>query len=319
MQIAFAYSRLSSDCTNIELGEPQQLLFLSDGQTLKGWSDLNQQRRVPVYEIHGFWMFIAWMPLGYLLIATKRYIKGSWKLMNILHMLLGVLVSMITIWQTLEISLRFGWGLTDDPHSILGTMCIVGMLFSTVSGFLAHAYYKYSTDEAWSPKEKATKVGKVHRISSYVVLGLCNIVVFGGLLTYSLKNLRDVRYVPFGILSLLGFINIVLLSEYIHRKKASSSNLAKGEGEPEDELQSNKVSKRDLREFTAQQVDKAVELGQKLVILDNLILDSNGYERIHPGGKFTLIKNFGRDISKFFYGGYVLVNGKGSYGVHSHS
>jgi len=35
------------------------------------------------------------------------------------------------------------------------------------------------------------------------------------------------------------------------------------------------------------------------------------FEKIHPGGRFTLNRNYGRDISKFYYGGYVLVNGKG--------
>ena len=51
------------------------------------------------------------------------------------------------------------------------------------------------------------------------------------------------------------------------------------------------------------------------MILDNLVLDIEKtpfplvkYITLHPGGKFTLTKNFGRDISKFFYGGYTLVN-----------
>ena len=74
-----------------------------------------------------------------------------------------------------------------------------------------------------------------------------------------------------------------------------------------------------MKMYTAQMVDIEVERGEKLVILDNLILNTNGYERQHPGGKFTLIKNFGRDISKFYYGGYALVQSKGAYGVHAHS
>ena len=45
---------------------------------------------------------------------------------------------------------------------------------------------------------------------------------------------------------------------------------------------------------------------KKLVILDNLILDVGDYMDNHPGGKFLLEHNIGRDISKFFYGGYGL-------------
>ena len=51
------------------------------------------------------------------------------------------------------------------------------------------------------------------------------------------------------------------------------------------------------------------------MILDNLVLNVHKtpfslveYSHLHPGGKFTLTKNVGRDISKFFYGGYTLVN-----------
>lgn len=38
--------------------------------------------------------------------------------------------------------------------------------------------------------------------------------------------------------------------------------------------------------------------------MDNKVLDMGDYEAIHPGGKFVFEKTYGRDISKFFYGGY---------------
>ena len=60
--------------------------------------------------------------------------------------------------------------------------------------------------------------------------------------------------------------------------------------------------------LTQQDIDKQINLGKSLVIFDNLVLDLNGYERLHPGGKFNLKHNIGRDISKFFFGGYSLVN-----------
>ena len=50
-----------------------------------------------------------------------------------------------------------------------------------------------------------------------------------------------------------------------------------------------------------------VAQGHSLVLFDNLVLDLKGYERNHPGGKFNLVHNYGRDISKFFFGGYQLV------------
>ena len=175
-------------------------------------------------------MFIAWMPLGYLLLATKRYLKGNWKLWHFLHIVIGMIVLVITIWQTLEISLRFGWwGLSDDPHSILGSICIVMTIISVLSGSLAAACMRfYNGDAEWAGnKERATVIGKIHRYLSYFLLLFANVVILGGTITYCLTYLEDSQFIPFGIISFLIFINLFLVSEYLHRKKArSDDNLA---------------------------------------------------------------------------------------------
>lgn len=47
-----------------------------------------------------------------------------------------------------------------------------------------------------------------------------------------------------------------------------------------------------------------MEEGEKLVILDDMVLDVSKFMSNHPGGRFAIEQNVGRDISKFFYGGY---------------
>lgn len=184
-------------------------------------------RRVSVYEIHGFWMFVAWMPLGYLLLATKRYFKANWKMWHFVHILIGIVTLVLTIWQTLEVSMKFGWGLTDDTHSILGTICIVMAIFATFTGFLVAAYMRfYNGDQEWAKKETATIIGKIHRWSSYCVLFFANVIILGGTITYCLSYLKETKYIPIGVVSFLLFINFVLVSEYLHRRKAKSENLA---------------------------------------------------------------------------------------------
>ena len=49
-----------------------------------------------------------------------------------------------------------------------------------------------------------------------------------------------------------------------------------------------------------------MEEGDSLVVCDNLVLRINGYEKVHPGGRFVITKNYGRDIAKFYYGNYAL-------------
>lgn len=61
-----------------------------------------------------------------------------------------------------------------------------------------------------------------------------------------------------------------------------------------------------------------VNQGRKLVLLDDMILDVGVYAAYHPGGAFLLEHNIGRDISKFFYGGYSLDTGRDSK-IHAHS
>jgi cytochrome b involved in lipid metabolism len=46
------------------------------------------------------------------------------------------------------------------------------------------------------------------------------------------------------------------------------------------------------------------------VTLDDLVLDISRFARVHPGGAFALRHNIGRDVSKYFYGGYAMENGR---------
>lgn len=39
-----------------------------------------------------------------------------------------------------------------------------------------------------------------------------------------------------------------------------------------------------------------------------MILDVSWFKDEHPGGKFSIEMNKGRDVSKYFYGGYSLEN-----------
>jgi len=59
--------------------------------------------------------------------------------------------------------------------------------------------------------------------------------------------------------------------------------------------------------MTEEEFETRVKNGEKLVILDNLVLDIGGYAYAHPGGAHLINYNIGRDISKFIYGSYALI------------
>lgn len=58
--------------------------------------------------------------------------------------------------------------------------------------------------------------------------------------------------------------------------------------------------------MSRQEFDEALRSGEKLVILDNLVLDVKEFINHHPGGRFVIRQNVGQDVSKYFFGGYNL-------------
>ena len=56
-----------------------------------------------------------------------------------------------------------------------------------------------------------------------------------------------------------------------------------------------------------------------LAILDEFVVDLQPYINEHPGGRFSLEHNIGRDLSKFFYGAYALENQESAVAPYTHS
>ena len=127
---------------------------------------------------------------------------------------------------------------------------------------------------------------------------------------WTLLNNRIFKTVPnlailltYGVVTF--FFGILIVGEIIHRKTLNKIVPFKEVEEMIDE-----------EEFR-----KQISEGKDLVLLDNMVLDVSKFIFHHPGGKFLLKHNVGRDISKFFYGAYALeghANGQPQKG-HLHS
>ena len=64
--------------------------------------------------------------------------------------------------------------------------------------------------------------------------------------------------------------------------------------------------------MSREEFDHRTAKGEKLVLLDDLVLNVEAFAKEHPGGKFLITHNIGRDISKFYYGGYSLEDNLGA-------
>ena len=72
------------------------------------------------------------------------------------------------------------------------------------------------------------------------------------------------------------------------------------------EFMFNPPTQFDRNRMSPNEFNEKVNGGEKLVILDGYVLDIGKFMDDHPGGRFSMEHNIGRDISKFFHGGYSL-------------
>lgn len=149
---------------------------------------------------------------------------------------------------------------------------------------------------------------KVHGWFGYFIVLAIQLVVFTGLLRKAdMDNWQNSFRNKLILLNLLVWLIALVYGEIKYRNRLNTGVEFK--------------TIFDLkRSMNRSEFDGAIKRGQKFVILDNLVIDVREYISQHPGGRFVLNHNVGRDISKFFFGGYSLENNdqKGTQG-HNHS
>jgi len=251
-------------------------------------------------------MWAAWGPIGFFMLYAKRYAKRQWKFAHVAHAMCGHFVLWVTLGQQLNLYTFWQWNVRWTYTAIINTVIVLFTIILCISGQITQSIMGlYNGDLPWSRKEKVTNFAKFHRYSGYVMLFLGNLTCGVGTLNYCNHFVHN-EYRTFALLlgpvAFVAFCLAVGVCEFLFRKKAKESKLVLFNPI----IKLGKHSKAKI--FGSHEVDEEVEKGRSLLLFDNLILDLDGYERLHPGGKFVLNRNVGRDISKFFYGGYAMVN-----------
>jgi hypothetical protein len=142
----------------------------------------------------------------------------------------------------------------------------------------------------------------LHSYVAYFLIFLSQVAVTLGIAIYWKGTLQ----LPYGILlcclNFFGFWGFLIFAELRHRKILAR----------EDPFTKVQVS------MSEKEFHMLVSQGRKLVILDEFVLDVEKYISWHPGGVFLLTHNIGRDISKFFHGGYSLEDNLGGQPAAGH-
>ena len=96
------------------------------------------------------WCFVAWFPIGFVLIATQRYYKTHWYTMFHLHNILGLLVTFITIWTCFEMYSYAKWSPSMGVHSVLGLIALILIVITGGSGIATSSMMMfYNGDKPW--------------------------------------------------------------------------------------------------------------------------------------------------------------------------
>ena len=162
-------------------------------------------------------MWTVWMPIGFLLLATKRYFKKQWSCMHVIHVLLGYFCMLTTLIWTLKMLNYFDWQIRSDLHSLAGFIsCCITMIVG-LSGSLTAGLMRFRRHQEWEPRECVTDAAKFHRYSGYIMLLMGNVTAMLGILHYFCEVVMDIEMACLGFISLLTFVLLVILFEFFYR------------------------------------------------------------------------------------------------------
>ena len=263
--------------------------------TSGGCSAASEVNRNPQYITHGVFMWTVWVLIALLQIYTNRYWRHYWKWTRTVHAVLGFFAAALVITSGFIALKTGGWIInsTSSLHSKLGfAMFILGLLLM-LGGIIA-SIIRQKVNMPWKTN-KALFVGKVHKWFGRFIILFSQFVVMTGVYNfYDFHDKKTMGYALAGVSSGIFFL-FLIIGEIIYQcqlyKMVPFAEPAGSMG--------------------PQELQQALVNGRKLVILDDLVIDVGKFIDEHPGGRFVLMHNIGRDISKFFHGGYSLEDNLG--------
>lgn len=237
--------------------------------------------------VHAFLMWVGWTIFGLVMFATNRWFTHLSDKTQLLHALSGLvmLAMATTAFVLLVVKLGFKIG---SPHKTYGFIQFIVMFIVALGGIIALRIKLTTQWNQWRVKCFRT----IHRAAGVLVLLSSIAVVSLGFNAYFYNvpghdHLKFLKPLNIGI-TLFIFFAFEVRYQFFRLR--------------EDRFE----VKEQHPVITHAEFAQRVKSGEKLCILDNLVLDLSGFAHKHPGGAFLINYTAGRDISKFFYGGYAL-------------
>ena len=245
------------------------------------------------FLIHGVALWSAWCIMGQISIISNRYLKHFWRYRNAVHVLSGLFILITTLWYGFYGLWKMN-SIAPDPHAKLGITVASCVSVLVVLGVVARKTLGNFTEDM-----KAMLFWKkFHKIFAYLFLCLAEVTVAFGIYYYNYNkcwptNLHWLHLcsfvLPLAIFEILH--QTVWLRQEVHLfpQNKEIAQLAQHNMSPEQFIQVSLSNPKRI-----------------YVILDEWVLDATDFAHEHPGGHFMLNRMNGKDISKYFHGGYNL-------------
>lgn len=218
-----------------------------------------------------------------------------------IHRISGLTIAVITlifaIWAWSKIGPN-GWKILNNEHSYFVFPVLFLILVIMAGGIATRSQLRRSV---WNTK-RALNVKWAHKIAAYLVILSAYCAIYYGILFYR-QNPKHPSDFPLEWVQVVTVALVVVVLELVYRLYCLR----------EKEFDDSNVPHITLEDFKAR-----VKNGEKLVILDQFVLDVSWWAGEHPGGTFSIEFNVGRDVSKYFHGGYSLET-KDGVSNHAHS
>ena len=132
--MSYALRTSGSEFTKHEITGHFTLILTDDGNCSIGDGAPDFDPRIAVFERHGLWMWLAWGPIGFLMLYAKRYAKRSWKLAHVAHAMCGHFVLWVTLGQQLRLYTFWEWNVRWTYTAMFNTGIVIGTIILCVTG-----------------------------------------------------------------------------------------------------------------------------------------------------------------------------------------
>ena len=216
------------------------------------------------FLLHGWLLWSAWSIFGLIQVSSNRYFKGAcWKRTMMMHRISGMVILVLTLYYAAKAWSTLGWKVIPNLHSVFVFPVLGLIVLIAFGGIFTRSRLRRSV---WQTKG-ALMIKNIHKGFAYFVLIWSYFAIATGIHFYRMNPAHPSDF-PLEYLHMTVMALIVFSLEFRYQQS----------------LKSQEPFTKDVLTITLEDFNARIRNGEKLVLLDDLILDIEAFIGEHPGG-----------------------------------